>query len=1116
MKASKTTLTFGQVAESTDTADPDHANSKLRPRYTGWSLRIAPWIACVLVGTSVGWAIAQDEQPQRTSQQILDVSQVHGGVIVHYDCGDGQLTDALCRNDSCIVQGLSHDAEQVASVRARLAKRAPSGQVTVRHWQEEYLPYADNTVNLFVADEPQALPISEVMRVLAPLGVACIKRGGVWQKTVKPWPAEMDQWTHWLHGADGNPVARDELVAPPRSLQWIGSPRWPKTHDTAPSLTGLVTAQGRLLYIADLGPIAIDTHKYDFEKWHLCARDAFNGTMLWKRPIEDWGNRAWSGEAWARDGASHSGHGPWISNPRVIHKRLVANGNDAYVTLGFRAPVSRIDAASGDILRTYDGTEFTNEIVFHDGVLFLTVDRAAQRAGNVGPRPAKSVMAIDPESGRTLWECKGFHGIVDGKFRASDATLTRLSLTVGCGKVFVHDRDAVIALDVKDGTESWRVPVEMVELDGTRPYVATDTVSDLLVSDGVLYSYRQLANRGLPYPIELLALSSDDGSLLWKKQCGAAGFRTMVSIYKARGLLWVLAPPNNKPKTARTYQLWGLDPRSGEVKNTHDVTPVMTSLHHHRCYRNKATENFVIFSRNGLEFADLRSGKVDNNRWVRGICSYGIMPANGLVYTPPQQCICFASARMSGFAAYRGSSSTEEVRTIPDDKRLKKGRAYGKCGSRNAENDNDWPMYRHDGSRSASTDAKPGSQLKESWGADLGEPTTATTVGWGKVFLAGLHTHRVIALDSRDGQVAWSADVDNRVDTPPTLWQRKVYCGTAGGYVYCLRADDGELVWRFNANPAHRSIVAFGNIESAWPVHGSVTINDGAVYFAAGRTTYLDGGLRFYALDAETGQPRHCEMRSTAGEGSNEPGADVQGTLNDLFVCDGTSLFMKNLRLDPETFHFEAASWPYTPWTKQPWEQDFKESPLGSITGFLDDSLYDRSSFILDQRHSARLLAFNDDLLVGVRWATDNMVSGRLLFHEGFYEIGRNQYTVFAKQRAASTNSVRKPRPAANTELWSRRVPIRVEALSLAGDAVYVTGPPMSRNGESSPDFVLKSLRGENGGVLMRLSLRDGAAVKICDLPTRPVWEGIAITDHGLFVALRDGKTIKLDDVEVK
>ena len=82
-------------------------------------------------------------------------------------------------------------------------------------------------------------------------------------------------------------------------------------------------------------------------QWNLIARDAFNGVMLWTRPVQDWGNRAWMGEGWARDGSSHSGHGPWISNPRVIHKRLVTACTDVYATLGFNSPVTAIDAATG-------------------------------------------------------------------------------------------------------------------------------------------------------------------------------------------------------------------------------------------------------------------------------------------------------------------------------------------------------------------------------------------------------------------------------------------------------------------------------------------------------------------------------------------------------------------------------------------------------------------------------------------------------------------------------------------------------------------------------------------------------------------------------------------------
>jgi hypothetical protein len=58
--------------------------------------------------------------------------------------------------------------------------------------------------------------MSEVMRVLSPGGVALID----FKKTVKPWPKEIDNWTHLLHGPDNNAVALDSVVGPPRRIQW--------------------------------------------------------------------------------------------------------------------------------------------------------------------------------------------------------------------------------------------------------------------------------------------------------------------------------------------------------------------------------------------------------------------------------------------------------------------------------------------------------------------------------------------------------------------------------------------------------------------------------------------------------------------------------------------------------------------------------------------------------------------------------------------------------------------------------------------------------------------------------------------------------------------------------
>jgi len=1063
---------------------------------------------------AAGRLYGQQESAKTTADGIAELSGVHGGLIVHYGCGDGRLTAALGRDASCIVQGLSRDAEQVKKSREWLRAQELPGNVTVQCWQEDVLPYADNLVNLFVAESSAAPPMSEVMRVLAPLGVACIKDRDEWQKTAKPWPGEIDEWTHWLHAADGNPVAQDERVSPPRAIQWIASPRWSKSHDTGPSLTGMVTAQGRLFYIADTGPAGICDPEHHFETWHLCARDAFNGVVLWKRPLEDWGNRAWSPgrfpEGNARwSGSAHGGIGPWTSNPRVIHKRLVAQGNHIYVTLGFRAPVSQLDAATGKVVRTYEGTAFTSEIVVHDGILFLSVDRAAQRAGRYGDKPAKSVVAIDPDSGRVLWEREGFHGVVDSKYRLMDGTLTRLSLTAGADRVFVRDRRTIVAMDARTGAECWRSASEAIA-PVKRPRQGinwpADPVGDLLYSDGVVYSWQVTSHRQFPYPIELLAVSSDDGSRLWQKDCGVGGFWSMVSAYKARGLVWTLAKPEAPGWKQESYQLWGLDPRSGDVVKTYNIDPIMKTIHHHRCYRNKATENYIVFSRNGLEFTDLKTGEVNINRWVRGICAYGIMPANGLIYAPPQQCICYSSARVPGFIAYGGASPQDAQRPVSDGDRLLQGPAYGAKITAPELTDDDWPMYRHDGLRSASTSVELPESLSPVWENDLEEPVTAPTTGWGKVFLAGLRTRRVMALDTGSGESVWAVDVDHRVDAPPTLWQGKVYFGTAGGYVYCLRANDGELVWRFNANPAYKSIVVHGNVESAWPVHGSVTVCEGMVYFAAGRSSYVDGGLRFYALDAETGQQRLFAKRDTADLECQQAGAESRGTHNDLFVHEGPNLYLKNVRVDPKTFDMQAATWPYTPWTKEPWEQDFKESPFVSITGFLDDSLYDRSSYILNQRDSARMLVFNDDLLVGVRWAASNAVPGRLLYHEGLFEIGRNKHTIFARERRQTG----RPTAKSPRDQWAQDVDLRIGAMALAGNTLVVAGTPLSRDGTPSPAFALRALRCEEGGILMRLNMSDGTPAEICELSSPPVWGGIAISKQGLFLALRDGKVMKL------
>ena len=75
-------------------------------------------------------------------------------------------------------------------------------------------------------------------------------------------------------------------------------------------------------------------------------------------------------------------------------------------------------------------------------------------------------------------------------------------------------------------------------------------------------------------------------------------------------------------------------------------------------------------------------------------------------------------------------------------------------------------------------------------------------------------------------------------------------------------------------------------------------IHNGVVYLTAGKSSYLDGGIRFYMLDPTTGKVLNEKTLYT--EQRNQY-AYAEGVLSDLLVSDGDALFMRHLHIDPKT-----------------------------------------------------------------------------------------------------------------------------------------------------------------------------------------------------------------------
>ena len=222
----------------------------------------------VTVGVLLGDEGDQADWPQT----LLESTGIQGGLVVHLGCGDGRLTAKLRADDRYVVQGLDVDPARVAQARNYLRSLAIYGDVSVEWFDGKRLPYADNLVNLLVAEDLGELPMVEVMRVLAPRGVVCVKSNGKWEQKTKPCPQQIDEWTHWLHGADGNAVSNDTVVGPPRHVQWIAEPTWQRHHEMSPSVEAMVSASGRVFAIINEAPPGVDGLP---DRWKLVARDAF-------------------------------------------------------------------------------------------------------------------------------------------------------------------------------------------------------------------------------------------------------------------------------------------------------------------------------------------------------------------------------------------------------------------------------------------------------------------------------------------------------------------------------------------------------------------------------------------------------------------------------------------------------------------------------------------------------------------------------------------------------------------------------------------------------------------------------------------------------------------------
>jgi len=183
--------------------------------------------------------------------------------------------------------------------------------------------------------------------------------------------------------------------------------------------------------------------------------------------------------------------------------------------------------------------------------------------------------------------------------------------------------------------------------------------------------------------------------------------------------------------------------------------------------------------------------------------------------------------------------------------------------------DGEWPCWRYDARRSASSPGALPEELHPLWSLKLppvqpawpNEPRLHFDASYepvaagGKLFLASPNDGSVAAFDAETGEERWRFFTEGPVRFAPAVWRGKVYAGSDDGHLYCLDAADGKVDWKFRGAPGERPDrrhLGNGRLISFWPVRGGPVVADGTVYFAAGIWPTM--GVFVVAVDAGTGR----------------------------------------------------------------------------------------------------------------------------------------------------------------------------------------------------------------------------------------------------------------------
>ncbi len=794
--------------------------------------------------------------------------------------GNGpQFVTDLAKASELTVFVQTTDRKTANAVRQLAEKEALLGTRVFVATGKGRIHLAENVADGILVADGSEVAEAECLRVLRPRAAVFIGN----KKIVKPVPEGFDDWSHPFHRADNNPQSDDRFVRGRFRTQFIATPKF------SPMPEQTVIAGGRM-YKA-MGHISHKANQNQNLNTLLCI-NAFNGTILWKRPLPE---------------------------GFMIHRNTMIATDDA-LYLGDHESCKVIDGESGMVRHEIkipadltDGPAW-KWMGMRDGILYALVGNSevkveTQKSNRRGmghwpwgmwkghdyadPETSfgygRTLVAIDLKSNDLLWHYR------DKEF------LDARALVMNGDKILSYVPEKFLAaVNPKTGKLLWKNSsselLAAIGPNGKAQHYVTGyaTTSYMKCTDDYVFFAG-------PQRKKMVVASAKDGSLAWTHPAGN------LQLVLRKDAVYAAGQQGTKGVK--------LDYASGKVLAEFPARRA--------CTRATGSADSIFFRASGGTVRVLTdTDTAQHIAPMRPPCQDGVLISNGHLYWGPWMCGCQLSLYGNIGLAPQGSPAPDK---FYHEALVKYEKDIGKVEPLGAD-PNDWTRYRGDEARSDSTAVKLPGSVKTAWKARIaaGNLPTAPVAAGGMVFVAD-RAGIVRALDAASGSPVWKSYTAGPVYYPPAISHDRLFVGSADGKVYAFEAKTGRLLWTFRVGPREQLIPVFGQLISSWPLAGGIAVK-GDTVFAAGGITHYDGTY-VVALDAVTGKIKAHNTTSGVLSSAVDDGISMQGNLkivgNELQFLGGgvyeiarydlESLACLNQPRAQVTSQFRTAFYPYYP-----------------------------------------------------------------------------------------------------------------------------------------------------------------------------------------------------------